>query len=612
MAVVFRPLSAGAVKYKQFADRLARTAARSGGGTQVIDGFLLRAVRAGENVVVYAIDPEAVWAFLHHGTLSGFGTHLKLAARALNRDVVAPGASLADVTPVAKAAGTTLLPYSAGEGSYPAIDLAALLIVATAVTVPHVYPDSVTTCVLARSSNNAQATFATDKFQLWTDKLGQTRTKWYAPGADTSEFVGYYERVQAFLLPENGLATVLADADARLFTRQASRYKYSIPSFAAQQARNGVASPTDTSLWRADPIVAGAYVSQPTGSDAPGWDEATDPARYGIAGVFIARFRRPEVPSGAQYTVPPLHSFSRLMTDNPETELVPLLIDVGDVNRYATHGVAGTGMCYTQTVGEQADPADGLGARGTAHLFSVVHCDQAGVVWNGVQLCSVDPLGASSAATLYKSTAARGHLVGPEVSLFDTAGIVGVAFDIAAGAMNQTSVDLVHMGVDGVLRTSDLRTHGWYCFTQFVLNPVGAFAASVFGQASLYAADIGDDKVAVLARDYVVPGAASTVDWTLVVVRGSTGAFIEARGLVGAAFTVTSQAHIVVVSPESTVDAGLPSEVTTPAVLLCALDTTHRLSTDGGVTWTTLFTGFTGAPLYMGNQLHRVAFGETI
>lgn len=606
MAMLFKPLSAGGVAMRKYAARLAAQVGMAGssGATQFINGYMLRAVRNGADVIVYVIDPAAVWAFLHHDTVAGFGAHLKLAARAFSREILSPGVTPVVSEPVAKALDTALLPFAPGQGYYPTIDAGALFIPTTVPTTPHIYPDVVSTCVLARTSGNVQATFATDRFQVWADSFVTKQPKWHAPGADTSEFIAYYHRMYAWLMPESGLATVTGDADARFYTRQSSRYSYSIPAFAAQCVRNGIASPVGTARWRSDPIVAGAYVSQPDGSDAPGGDPATDPARYGVAGLFITRLRRPEAPIANSYPLAHLYSFSLLMTSNPEPELVPVLVDVSGVNRYATHGVSGVGLCYTMTPAELTDPDEEIGPRGTIHLFATLHCRQGATTWTALQLASIDPMGVATQATLYKGNAAKGHLVGPEIEMFEVGGIVGASYDIVAGKVDQASVDLLHFGVDGVIRTTGLRGAGWYVFTQYLLNTISLTTGSLYGQASLYAADIGDNKVAVLARDYVVGSSDSTADWTLVVVDKISGAFIEARGLVGAASVLTYNAHITVITPESTVD-----DVTRPAVLLCTLGTTHRLSTDGGLSWVVVFTGFTGAPLYCGNQLYRLNFG---
>jgi hypothetical protein len=193
--------------------------------------------------------------------------------------------------------------------------------------------------------------------------------------------------------------------------------------------------------------------------------------------------------------------------------------------------------------------------------------------------------------------------------MFGVAGVVGATFAIVDGVQNQLSTDLVHYGVDGAIRTTGLRAAGWYPFTQDTLNPTDKTVGTLFGQSSHFAAAMGAGKIAVLARDYAAPPAAGSITWTVVVVDQTTGAFLESRGVMGTTFPAAYTAHITVVLPEVLETPEAPGR---PAVLLGALDTDHYLSVDGGWTWQHMFSGFTGKPLYMGNQLHPITFGETI
>lgn len=67
--------------------------------------------------------------------------------------------------------------------------------------------------------------------------------------------------------------------------------------------------------------------------------------------------------------------------------------------------------------------------------------------------------------------------------------------------------------------------------------------------------------------------------------------------------------HISTVTPQVVDGAGV---VTTPAVLLCCIGDTTRLSTDGGYTWRVAATGVISTPVYMGNGLHPFILGEAL
>jgi len=609
VAFIFRPTTAAAEFVRPYARRLASElqSTTPGAKNQVVDGYLLRAVRAGPNVIVYALDPEALWAFLHHTPVTGFGVHLKLATRRFARDVLRPDVAPAVSAVVVKSVDTALLPYNPGQGFYQTIDTGALFIRSNFPSVPYSHADRCGTCVLAATSGNVQALFATDRFQLWGDSFdSQQQPKFHKPGADTGGFAASGLRLLAWILPESGLQTLVGDANARLYTRQMSRYSYTIPVFAAQCSRDGFGSWEDIQTRWGEVVVGGAYVSQPNSTDTPP-DPVTDPARLGIAGVFLAKLLRPPVPPAASYLLTQTASMNLLMTDNPEAELAPVLGTFGGVERYEAHGVSGSALCFSLDAGSDSPP-DGAGSRGASCLFYSNFCNKSGVVWAGVQVLRITSAGVESVVTLHKSTDTTQYTIGPDVQAFGVDGVFGTRFAVGTGVQDQTTTELIHYGVDGVIRTTNLLSAGWYPFTQALLNPTGITAGTVFGQSTHFAASIGNNKVAVLARDYVVLGSDPSATWTLVVLDQTTGEFIEARGVVGTAATITYSAHISVVTPES---VGVDM-VVTPAVLLGTLDLKHYLSTDGGSTWTHVFEGFVGKPVYLGNQLHRIAFNNTI
>lgn len=605
MALVFRPLVSAATKHRKVAQRLASRieAAGASGGQILFDGYLFKASRAGTDTVVYVLDPEAVWVFFHHDTVPSVGTFIRLGARLLDRGRLLPGAPFEIDAPVAFGAGTALLPYSPGQGYYTTIDLGALFLRVNFPSVPFTQAERAGSCVLAATSGNIEARFSTDRFQLWGDVVAnQSSPKLYSPGADTSNFAATNLRLLSWLVPEAGLATLLGDSDARYYTRQMSRYTYEIPIFGAQCCREGYGSwEEDATRW-GEVIIGGAYVSQPTSVDSPAPSPASDPARLGIAGVFIAKLLRPAVPPSNSYVLAPTAAFSLLMTANPEPELQPVLGTFSGVNRYEAHGVSGAAMCFTLNP-DAGDPPDGGGSRGQVYLFYTCHCNKGGVTWTGVQLRTMPSTGVGTTTTLYKGSTATGHQLGPDVPAYGVDGVFGATFSISAGRQDQTTTDLVHYGVDGTIRVTGLRAAGWYPFTQDTIALVDSTVGTIFGQSSHFAAAIGNGRVAIIARDYVVPVGSPTINWSMVVIDQATGAFIEVRGAIGTAIPLTHHAHIAVVTPETDQD---------PAVLVSALGPNHYVSTDGGFTWIQVFDNFIGKPLYLGNQLHEIRFAESL
>jgi hypothetical protein len=280
------------------------------------------------------------------------------------------------------------------------------------------------------------------------------------------------------------------------------------------------------------------------------------------------------------------------------------------VEPYEPHGVSGVALCYALD-DDYDTPPDGSGPRGGTTLFYTCHRKdtQTSTVWSSVQLRTIPSSGAQSSATLYKANDGVdprvGHELGPDVPMFGKAGIVGARYSIVEGKQDQTTTEFIHYGVDGTIRPSGLLAAGWYPFTQIILNTLDVTAGTTFGQSSHFAAAIGADLVAVLARNYVVLEDADTVEWAVVVVRQDTGEFLEARGVMGSGFTTAYSAHITVITPA---EAATDDKPAIPAVLAGALGSKHYLSADGGMTWAQVFDGFVGKPVYLGNQLHEIEF----
>lgn len=603
MALIFRPASAAAAKHKGFADKLGATLRATGGSimSRVYEGFLFRAVRASPNIVVYAIDPAAVWAFLHFDNVHALGTELILGSRALTRDLLRPAATAAfDVTP--QNDSTALAPYQPGLGYYGSLDTGALSIKTNLASVALTTNETVSTSVLAGSTNLVEAPYSA-RFQVWADVFGVRGPKFYKAGDDLSSATAYYHRLYDFLFSETALASITGVSDARLYTRYLSRFTYAIPYFGAQSTAEGFASPTATSAWYSDPLVAGAYVSQPAGAAPP--LPPSDPAWLGTAGTFIVRLRRPEAPTGNFYPLSSVGHLIRPMSANPEPELVPGTIVDGGVTKRAEHGVSGVALCYTLSPTDRAAPPDGLGARGTVHLFSHVYCKQGAVLWNAVQLQSLLPGGGASVSTLYKGSSGVYFCLGKPVTMFGVQGVYATRAGVVGSPASQNNAELVHLGVDGVIRATNLAASGWYTFVPSLAATLSVQAGSVFGQAPTYCADIGDNLIAVVAKN--TTGDSGSATWSVVVVAADTGEFVEARGVLGSLSMPSYLVYLSVVTPQTT-EGG----ITTPAVLAAGLGHNHYLSRDGGATWAPMFSGYIGHPLYLGNQLHDVTYGLTL
>ena len=197
-------------------------------------------------------------------------------------------------------------------------------------------------------------------------------------------------------------------------------------------------------------------------------------------------------------------------------------------------------------------------------------------------------------------------MLGPEVFMFGAEGIVATRFNVVGGAMDQLSVRLIHVDSVGAVNTCLMDTAGWYPFTDYLLNPA---AGGLFGQVNRWAVAIGNNRIAVVARNTTAALSDTAIEYHLVIVDATTGAFVEARSSIGPVATVTPFVHLSVVTPE------IPATDTTlavDAVLVYTVGNGHRRSTDGGRTWQPMFSGTFGAAVYLGNQLHRVSHGETI
>ena len=127
-----------------------------------------------------------------------------------------------------------------------------------------------------------------------------------------------------------------------------------------------------------------------------------------------------------------------------------------------------------------------------------------------------------------------------------------------------------------------------------------------------FVTDLSPGRVGIIvspAGTYTTWGSAA---FHLIEVDEDTLTVISVRGFIGNAIVPGTGAefsrHMSTVTPQ-VVEGGV---VTTPAVLLCNIGSTTRVSTDGGYTWRIIATGSTQTPVYMGNRLHAVTLGESL
>lgn len=165
---------------------------------------------------------------------------------------------------------------------------------------------------------------------------------------------------------------------------------------------------------------------------------------------------------------------------------------------------------------------------------------------------------------------------------------------------------------------------GWRPFTT-----VSRGSTSIFGAATglnnpvrtSVVVDLGDGDIAIVAApSSQLTSATGTADWTVLVLDAETLEVVEPRGVIaslyweGGAFAYASQAiSLTVVSKQTKDTAG---NVVVPAVLLATYtpsgnDAVVRLSTDGGTTWQDMVDLQVAADtFYIGNKLHQVVIGD--
>lgn len=608
MGLLFRPTAGMAVQHKKFAARMARSLAASGGTSthKLFDGYIFRATRSGDNTVVVALDVEAVWAFLHWDVLPGEATQFFSGMRALTRQRLAPRTPDPDNPLVPKPRTDTLARWLPNASAYLTFDTNALQVVSNMQSVPRVTAEGVTAALqLATSDNNE---FTSDRYQVVVSSLPYI-ARFYAVDADPTMATVRERNARDVFFSESALVSVTGDTNAKLQPRKASRYNYSVPTFGAQVGADCFASRVEGGLDYDDVVLGGAYVSQANSSNDLILPEDPDPAREGVAGVWLVRLRRFPVPFDPDVLIQPtslVWSFKQLMTNNPEPTLRPTTYTASGHSVRVEHAVEGVAIA-AQRVFTPPITQDGSGAKGWVALFYTTRCAEGEAVppmWRALQVTKVLAGGTATTVTVRVSTDDTHNMLGPELRMFGAEGIAATQFAVVGGVMDQTTVRLIHVSADGVQTDTDIHTEGWFPFTDYLLNQA---AGSLFGQAARWAVSIGNDKVAVIARNtHALPEAVS-MEWHLVIVKASTGEFLETRGPIGVAVTVNPFAHLSVVTPEV-----VRGEATVDAVLTCSLGNGHKISTNGGRTWEDLFSGTFGVAVYLGNQLHPITIEQTL
>lgn len=638
IVVTFRALSPGAAYLSRIGKRLGRRMLLGGKSAahQVVDGYLLRATKTGEDrAKVYAIDPATSFAFLRPH-FPGNGQVLFLAAaQHLSRDALRPGSDL------------SALEYQRahlGEGETPAtlrkrwspgfgycVTYYSDATVAQNASAARNWIAADRACSVVRMGDTSTTDTFNSYNQLYITVFGRLGQRWLALGADTSAIPGTARQMQDCIIPDEAVKLFTGDTDAKLIESNnviGESYRYSVPYQGAQVAAEGLVCEADETgapviLYR-DLIVGGGYVSQPSTSEAA--------AVGGHAGLFVARVRRPVI-EAAIYPLEVVWQFGLSQLDNANPALVPALelesvvVSGAPVDAYTAHGVSDVAIAHAVSEAERtaAAPGDALGVTG---LYATLFCapresdPPEAETRYATQLYRFEPNGAQS-MTEIALTGPR--LLGPQVRLFGKDGIAATTFalkDTSRGlVIDPGSVALVHIDLDGVVRPVDLG--GWWPYTDYLHNPTTESAGHLLGADAKYAVDIGNGKVGVIARNALfeyVAGGNNRLRWSLIVVDAASGTFIEARGAIGdpdgptgtdGETLSTAEWHLSVIQQE-TQEA--------PAVLLCrGPSRVVWLSADGGMTWKTLFFNeatdpqyFAGYPLYLGQPIAPAKFNTAL
>lgn len=590
---VFRPMASGAVALRGIARRLANRLRGRGVKTEIHDGYLLRAQGTGKSVIVTAIDPPALWLFLHHQTPPGGNLERLMGVRCLDRDAIRGDGP---ATPWQPETDNVLLRWAPGAGYYGSLDTGALGILINEVTIPSVRPEQVEVVTRNVSGEMNVGDVAWDmRFQLFVQSL-TPQVGTYRAGQSTSGRTILRRDLRDVLLPETKLRTLLGDSQAQMVLRGSFSGAGVIPAFAAQVARNvAVVVEGDSAPYYSDVVIAGAYVSQSQ-------SQQYQPR----AGLFFARLRRPASISATTYPLTAVSVVAQLATDNPEPELAPGTYVYPDTSEiaYHYHGVNAVGMAYQPPTTRVTDGVVTEDDPDKAMLLAAVFCTgEDGHEWVALQAIIATGIDEVDKLTLRKTTERVGWHMGPELRMFGVHGMLVIEGTVGASP----ELALWHVGVDGVMRETGLHGAGWKPLTHAHADVGMAVTnGNVWGQSSIYAADLGNGQVGVLARDTAVDASGTPTEWTLVVLNAETGAFVEARGALPSADRYYFYSlHLAVLEQQQATASGIR-----PAVLLATNLGKHYLSRDGGQIWTLAFTGYEGYPLYVGNQLHAVKVGE--
>ncbi|HEY6612772.1 MAG TPA: hypothetical protein VIZ86_16785 [Pseudomonas sp.] len=602
----YRPLARGAIRLRGVARRLAeKLRGKAGVKTEIHDGYLLRAAGSARSVTVTAIDPEALWLFLHHQGIDGSvgvpGVPLEwsLGTRAYTRDQLNPAPPDPAAPPAAPStpADSALASWAPGYGYFGTVYAGTGPNINTA-SIPHARRDRVATTVLLNSADFVIGnTPYAAKFQLYGHAADPMRRKLLLADADTSQMPVRGVDARDWVLSEAGMRSATGDPLFQFFPRSTPSYGH-IPVFSAQVAREVLMVFNEAgaqSVWHSDVVVAGAYVTQPSTSAQGRADRR--------AGLFLTRLRRPLSAQGATYPLEHLWSVLIPATANPLADLQPdyLPPDDPELAHYEPHGVSSVGIAVVPG-------AEGEGEG--AMLVAALYRETETAMHTALQVIVTNADGVGTAYTARTGSDNRQWRVGPECTMFGLPGVLVIEADVEGGMAKPMGLTLLHVGADGVARETGLKAAGWQPYTQQTGQAASPMLVGGWGQAAVWAAHLGNNRVAVIAVDHDRDGAAETIIWSVVALDATTGAFVEVLGALPATGNFFGySAHLSVITP-TTLNAD--NTVRDEAVLMASLFSKHYLSRDGGRTWAPHFDGFYGFPVYLGNRLHKVEVGANL
>lgn len=623
MSVTVRALSGTATRHHKFAKRLGFQAIRSGATmTRIFDGYLFRALHAKGRVVVYVLDPPAVWVLTQYNNLGNDrGWFTRLGVRHLSRDQLFPLAAGDPEPPAPPAAlavtraeglafvgvgraqfGGDPLQYfffqgqSDWRGNYAS---ATAYLSDRSSTAPSPYRN---VCIHSVATTPLLPVYPVDSAQ---------------PDALIRE-----DAQLEFVWTEDGFRAMSGNSRFRFFPMAANWPSRALIVTAPRILEEGVNRYDEV-------IVCSTFLNQGPYSTNAELDQSDEYEH----GFLVGRFRANRATGQGAYTVRNLWPEWCLLLRaglNSDPDLLPV-VNLENPAAYYRHGIVDVGIAESaSTVIALASTArraaEGLPEQADTYGTQLYRINRATGSYTVETVAKVSYAAADEAVTAKPLTLALNRL---EYAVPDPLGgepqpieaLAAVQFT-ATAEIDPVTIELVLFPTEGAKQTSGLGLAG---YAPFWPKLKGAY--SIWGhnenlgytlapQNQIVQA-IGPGLLGVVAAPKAAVAGTAAIDWRLVVLDAQTLAFLEDRGTIdslpsNAGVTVS----LTVLVPEVPATAEDPG---TPAVLAAwvasyqtDIKTLHRLSRDGGRTWHTIFTGVAGPIAYLGNQLHPVELGRTL